>query len=166
MDTESPAYIVENEGFLDDDCSQELVPLKAWSDVSFLEWQHLCENQKTSVTSLEYVFQTHITNDVTLSVLRQALGENHDFKNWEKYKNGKVFKASEDAFKAILGTPNGSGSAWLLIGHKPQLGIKSISEVTVIGQKVEYSTTESEWVAAIVSKIDEDWKSLVNWDGK
>ena len=49
---------------------------------------------------------------------------------WAPGPEGFTWAAETEA-KALLGTPNGSGIAWLLIQHKRQLGWKMVDSVTL-----------------------------------
>lgn len=42
---------------------------------------------------------------------------------------------TEEAGLALLGSPNGAGCGFLLIGHKKELGVKKITKVTVLSGK-------------------------------
>ena len=43
-----------------------------------------------------------------------------------------MFGPGEEAFLALLGTPNGAGSVYLLMQHKRALGRKTIGRVVVV----------------------------------
>lgn len=43
----------------------------------------------------------------------------------------KTFDARDERAQALLGTPNGSGVAWVLIQRKRYLGIKVVDKVTM-----------------------------------
>ncbi|KAJ5899320.1 hypothetical protein N7495_004064 [Penicillium taxi] len=140
---------IQSPGAVNRECPVDhLTKLQRWSDVSFLQWQELCRSRQHSVKKLNHVVQTLVTNPITESVLCKALGETENT-NWEKYKDGLILDSKGDAFTAVLGTPNGSGTAWMLIQHKDQLGLKKVSQITVYGIKV----LELKWVPALVFKI-------------
>jgi hypothetical protein len=62
---------------------------------------------------------------------------------------GTTFDMECEEGRAILGTPNGAGTAWLLIQHKKQLGDRRIEKVTIF-----YAENESDlW----------RWPSLLFW---
>ncbi|KAJ5901621.1 hypothetical protein N7495_002149 [Penicillium taxi] len=119
-----------------------LVKLRKWSDVTYLEWQNLCNKAGTSVDSLKYLIRSLIQNQLTASIIAQALGEESDFDEWKNYEDGVTFEHGSEKFNALLGTPNGSGSAWILIQHKSQLGLKRISKIKVYGQQIGASIWE------------------------
>ena len=45
---------------------------------------------------------------------------------------GISFDIERKEAKAILGTPNGKGVAWLLAQHRAQLGEKTVKKVTLV----------------------------------
>ena len=107
-----------------------LVPLRQWSDVVFLQWKDLFKtsNAKDDITDLRYVFRITISNeDSTALILKAVKNKGAEFGYWP----GTEFEPQSDEFKAILGSPNGAGVAWFLIDHKAQLGMKTVSKITV-----------------------------------
>ncbi|KAK4542065.1 hypothetical protein LTR36_007096 [Oleoguttula mirabilis] len=105
-----------------------LVPLAAWSDVQFLKWQHLCTLAGTDVRSLKYIFRSNIVNDVTRNVIFAALAKS-GIKTGPPPWPGKKYSMDSEEGKALLGTPNGNGVAWILFSHRAQLGWKTIESV-------------------------------------
>ncbi|KAJ5895083.1 hypothetical protein N7495_006774 [Penicillium taxi] len=152
--SQSPAYTsyIEN---CDDGkpLVDPLVPLSVWSDVSFLEWQNLCSIYGASVQSLKHVVQSHIVNSETLEILPTALDESGTDVDWEKYKDGKKFTGGA-TFEALLGTPVASGTSWMLIQHKNQLGLKRIASITIMGQHLNNEYIK-EWVPAMILTIED-----------
>lgn len=67
----------------------------------------------------------------------------------------KVFSMNTDEGKALLGTPNGKGVAWLLINHKAQLGMKQIKEVKVWKAWKEEESSEASSEASDDASDDE-----------
>lgn len=116
---------------------EQYPPLRKWSDVISLLW---IDAAGSKAANLKHVIRSVVTNRETLSVMRRAVGEgefDEKFQDWGKFDpidtNGRTFRPSEDAFYALLYTPNGRGIGWSLIQHKAQLGIKTVSEITVFG---------------------------------
>ncbi|KAJ5908840.1 hypothetical protein N7495_001522 [Penicillium taxi] len=140
------------------DCPVEhMTKLRKWSDVVFLQWQRLCQQRKASVKNLKYIVRSFITNTTTKTIMRQVLGEAQDFNDWKKYKKGISFDRSNQYFNGLLGTPNVASSAWLLINHKPQLGKKRISEITIRGsfRPKSKENSKAEWVPVMILKIED-----------
>ena len=107
----------------------EVIPLKQWSDLVFLAWQNFQQKQaepEARMQNLRYVFRMQIANVDTESIVSRVMG-GVAASVWP----GKTFKMTTDEGKALLGTPHGSGIAWLLAQHKKQLGLKTVDEVTV-----------------------------------
>ncbi|KAF7173943.1 hypothetical protein CNMCM5623_006162 [Aspergillus felis] len=103
------------------------VKLKQWSDVAFLNWQQECSATGASVSNLKAVIRFSISNTDSGNIIAQVTGG-------ETIGGGKkpmVFEAGNSNFNALLGTPNGSGVAWLLINHKAQMGLKTIASISL-----------------------------------
>ena len=92
-----------------------------WSDVTFALWAAIVPLVGGGIENLRYIARSWVTNDVTLSIIDAALL--HPVR-------AKTFAANEEAFLALLGTPNGVGVAYLLMQHKKALGLKTLSRVT------------------------------------
>lgn len=106
-----------------------------WSDVTFLQWQKMAGQ---NIGNLRHVFHTTVTNDETLEVMEGVLGEEPEWYFYDEYNglaNGLSFYPGGDDFNSLLYTPNVRGLAWLLIQHKPQLGHKRISKITLFGKR-------------------------------
>ncbi|GFF94221.1 hypothetical protein IFM53868_07470 [Aspergillus udagawae] len=107
------------------------VKLKQWSDVVFLNWQQECSAAGTSVSGLKAVIRFSIANTDAGNIIAQVTGG----QTIGGYKNPMVFKPGESNYNALLGTPNGSGVAWLLINHKAQMGVKTIASISLFRSK-------------------------------
>ena len=117
LNNESPAH-VENPPPKD-----QLVPLRSWSDIVFLEWLNQCDpinKEPEKAKSLKHVFRNNIINSETEgTVIKASGGHINDVGN---YDNAKVFDMPSDEALAMLGTPNGLGVAYLLAQHKDSIG--------------------------------------------
>jgi hypothetical protein len=73
--------------------------------------------------------------------MQQAIGEADDFKDWDKYspiqENGRTFKSGFNKYYALFYSPNGRGIGWMLIQHKTQLGLLTVSLIMVFGSDGE-----------------------------
>jgi hypothetical protein len=98
--------------------------LKFWSDAAFLQWK-LCA---TETSKLQYVLRYNVMNEATNFVVDSINAANGtEMAAWP----GVAYDAESEEGRALLGTPNGSGVAFMLIQHKEQLGRKKIGKVTV-----------------------------------
>jgi len=106
-----------------------VVPLKQWSDVTFLMWQ---EHAVANIKSLRYVFVTNIVNDDSYAIIKNVLDRHKTNirSPWPELELEMHGQYQSDA-RALLGTPNGRGVAYLLATHKQQLGFKVINSVTI-----------------------------------
>lgn len=127
-----------------------IVKLRAWSDVVYLQWQKLCKVRRDPVSNLNWVIRSHMENELTQTIVRQALGLPRNFKSWDKMPK-KTFRTGESQFRALLATPNGRGTPYLLIQHKNrnQLGVRKVSEITVQPQNLN-----GKWLPMMIQKIE------------
>ncbi|KAF7869926.1 hypothetical protein EAF04_004710 [Stromatinia cepivora] len=93
--------------------------LQAWSDITFLEWSEECASHKTPLTNLNHVIQCHITNEETIEVIEEILGERGTkLTPW----GCKILMGDESGHgTALLGTPNGKGIGWILAQRRDSL---------------------------------------------
>ena len=116
---------------------REAPALQAWSDAIFLEWQNIATTTGQNIQNIQYIFQFDISNDDTNDIVDQAVlnVDPQGIGGWP----GHVLPMSTNEGKAILGTPNGNGQAWLLATHKAQFGLKTIESVRVwaVGDELE-----------------------------
>ncbi|EUC44805.1 hypothetical protein COCMIDRAFT_5938 [Bipolaris oryzae ATCC 44560] len=139
VDNESPSQILLREG-----CEKggkgrggALPELRYWSDVVFLQWQIIAGGN----ANLRFVVRLGITNAATLDILGRVLRKDGvvDEERTVGLERNVVWRVQEDeeSVAAILGTPNGSGVARLLMHHKRELGHKVVEEVRLVGWKGE-----------------------------
>ncbi|KAK5123897.1 hypothetical protein LTR85_002093 [Meristemomyces frigidus] len=113
----------------------DIVPLAAWSDIVFLEWQNICTLAGQHVSNLQYIFRSYIVNEATQEVIWQAL-KNVGITDGPPKWPGKEFDMSTNEGKAILGTANGNGVAWIVMSHRAQLGTKTVKSVVVFDDQI------------------------------
>jgi hypothetical protein len=115
-----------------EDLPSDFPALLHWSDVAFLHWKATILN-RTASKELKYVFRSGIQNDRTLEIVDKVLERNsiETLPEWP----GVTFDIDTAEAQALLGTPNGSGTAFLLIQHKRQLGHKMVEKVTMFYEK-------------------------------
>jgi hypothetical protein len=94
-----------------------------WSDITFIEWKTQAGER---IKELHYVFQANIMNQESKMVIERAAGGPNNLQ-WP----GKVFEMASSEGRAILGSPNGRGVAFLLATHKELLGQRIIERVLV-----------------------------------
>ncbi|OAL04328.1 hypothetical protein IQ06DRAFT_290457 [Phaeosphaeriaceae sp. SRC1lsM3a] len=147
------------------------LPLYHWSDITYLQWliasstttvtqspasttdaTHPLETSSappaaTSPAPIKYIFRVGIQNVPTYSILNKIMIK-HNRDTYEIWP-GVAFPIDSEEGKAILGTPNGAGVAWLLAQHKKELGNLAIKKVTVF-----YAENESDLCR---------WPSLCFW---
>ena len=95
-----------------------------WSDASFAMWQAISALARTDIRNLRHIARAYINNRETISIIGRAVPQ--------QFRCVRAFKPSDEAFMALLGTPNGMGGVYLLMQHKPSLGYKTIARAVVI----------------------------------
>ncbi|KJX97940.1 hypothetical protein TI39_contig452g00018 [Zymoseptoria brevis] len=108
-----------------------IVPLKNWSDATFLTWLELFLDGEHGGDPkvLQHVFHYNVVNDESKEGFRSVLGMDVEFppQPWP----GTSFDIRTPQGLATLSLPNGRGLAWLLAQHKVQLGIKVVDRVNI-----------------------------------
>lgn len=97
--------------------------LSNWSDMAFLQWRLL----GSIASNLRYVLRHRITNEITESIVESINAASAtEILQWP----GRTYDANSLEGQALLGTPNGSGVAFMLYQHKHDLGLKVINKIT------------------------------------
>jgi hypothetical protein len=130
-----PAHIVAE--------SEMIIPvpkLEHYSDIAYLQWSD--PRLRHLPNDLQHVIRMRIENDETLAVIERVLAvdyrkEHRTPEYWVSDVEGLTWDIETEAAKALLGTPNGSGVAWLLVQHKTQLGWKVVESVTLFWEQVD-----------------------------
>jgi hypothetical protein len=110
--------------------------MKQWSQAAFAQWLIQASGRNVPINSLKFVIRSWVTNGETQDQVFQALRsvgatEVPNFANRKVFSRTATDAAEADGFYAILGTPNGAGSGFLLATHKTELGVKRFKSVTV-----------------------------------
>jgi hypothetical protein len=98
--------------------------LKHRSDVAFLQWK----SRAFKGAELKYVLRYQVMNH-SANYMVEALS----FANCDETveRPGTIYDGASEEGQALLGTPNRSSVAWLLIQHKEFLGNKIVDKITV-----------------------------------
>ena len=114
----------------------DLPPLRRWSDATFLVWTNACKNDAACIYKLQYIVHNDVVNYECQWVAKYlVIGRpNVGFVTWDDWP-GQSFGTDTDAGKAILGCPNGRGTAYLLLQHRGTFGTKTIESVTIYGNE-------------------------------
>lgn len=72
-----------------------------------------------------------------------------------KWDNRLTLDATENQneFNAVLGSPNGAGTAYFLITHKGQLGVKSINKIDIWVPNIPFTVVGTSPAGADAVKI-------------
>ncbi|KAK5008297.1 hypothetical protein LTR28_004175, partial [Elasticomyces elasticus] len=85
--------------------------LRQWADVTWLEWQRQVQQAGGShrASDLRWVFVSTIVSQQTEQLIGRALGANRELKLWPGDVVADDAAGGRDAFRALLGSPNGRG---------------------------------------------------------
>ena len=118
-----------------------LPELQHWSDMAYLQWTD--PRLQTLPGDLKDVIRSRIENETTIAVIERIIagrGYREGFKTPGCYypdAAGLSWGMETEEAKALLGTPNGSGVARLLVQHKRQFGWKVVESVTLFWDAVD-----------------------------
>ncbi|KAL8737002.1 MAG: hypothetical protein Q9181_002113 [Wetmoreana brouardii] len=87
--------------------------------------------------ALKYIFKHQVTTEEIRSVMEAAAGK-PDMALDAKWP-GRRFLGGSEQFKALLGTPHGKGTVWLLIDHRNDMSNKGIEAVTMFTTNEDYN---------------------------
>lgn len=125
-----PGVIVAASNVGYDDETGKKMPWK-WSTLVGSLWIQACAKDKLDASGLKWVLRDTITNTDTKNVLQEAFNRAKvNMKTLDTIE--KTFTRKDEAFYAILGTPNGNGIPWILKEWADHLGKKTITSITVI----------------------------------
>lgn len=132
---------------VDDIRRNPMIPGPHWSDMTYAIWQDTCVNSGVSTQNLQFIIQYVIMNDVTLNVINEISRRLKSKGPWTVYPYG----ATADHFRAILGTPNGYGTVYLLGEHETSLGHRTIAYIS-------YYLSESRFANLVFKLLPETGK--------
>ncbi|KAL8938632.1 MAG: hypothetical protein Q9211_003116 [Gyalolechia sp. 1 TL-2023] len=105
-----------NPAITNEDRDKRLPTISTLADLMWLAWNTVSPNPK----ALRYLARDKIFNEETLTVMDYLfLRDRKDTRNvpWP----GLAYRGDSDEGKALLATPNGRATAWLLIDHAPEM---------------------------------------------
>ncbi|KAF3066282.1 hypothetical protein CFAM422_009275 [Trichoderma lentiforme] len=112
--------------------------VRRWSDATWMQWVKACNDAGfNDLSNVRYIFRASVLNTSSLDLLFQALRERYSNSPtippigvWNNRLTLDVNQNSRQFF-AVLGSPNGSGVAYLLRTHKGSLGVKTVNKVDI-----------------------------------
>ncbi|EFQ94482.1 hypothetical protein CFE70_006410 [Pyrenophora teres f. teres 0-1] len=113
-------FIIATENMKYNNHTTQFIELNYWSDIAFLAWTEPAADEEKRGGDLKYVLRWAITNKDTVEVTSELLANYRVEKGisdeeWNPVWPGISFDADSEQGHALLGTPNGSGVAWLLL---------------------------------------------------
>ncbi|KAF1989200.1 hypothetical protein K402DRAFT_419009 [Aulographum hederae CBS 113979] len=128
--------------------TETVIPeLNRWSDVAFLTYEYLAReagDDEYDVKGIKYIQQTHVMNADTQRIVAEVIERTGGV--YQKWDRAVEISMDSEEGRALIGTPNGVGTAWFLMceffpgwrcsvdsdrNHKKQLGVKSIRGIKV-----------------------------------
>ncbi|OQO00624.1 hypothetical protein B0A48_13114 [Cryoendolithus antarcticus] len=106
------------------DSRHPIVKLRIWSDITFLTYKKYCEDHSFVVADLQAVAHRFVAKLQTIKILEALLGQDKP-----SLEHAKVLYGEDLA--ALIATPSGQGSVWLLTQHKAALGKRGITTARV-----------------------------------
>lgn len=106
----------------DEETMRNLPDLQHWSDVTFLMWQKFSD--PISLKGLKRIVHCGIHNPDTENTIEKVIGSSK-----ANYPGHIYTRADGDNFAALLRTPNGLGTAYLVAQHRDQLGEKKVQSI-------------------------------------
>nr|OQO32671.1 hypothetical protein B0A51_00049 [Rachicladosporium sp. CCFEE 5018] len=106
------------------DSHYPIAKLRTWSDITFLTFRKYCEDHSFAVADLQAVAHRSIANPQTMQILEALLG-----KDKPSFEHAKVLYGEDLA--ALIATPSGQGSVWLITQHKAALGERGITSARI-----------------------------------
>ena len=104
-----------------------------WSTVVGTLWQMACTKDDLPASSLKMILRSTITNPDTKDVLKEALlRAKVNMRTLDTIE--KTFTRVDEAFYAILGSPNGNGVTWLLQEFAEDFGKKTVTKIVVVAE--------------------------------
>lgn len=155
MEILSPAKYLETETASFDNASipAGLPVLQHWSDITFLQWQELA-SKPTELQGLRRVMHRKVSNENTKAIIKHVLEKRGKFETREVIAwTEKNLEGDGDDFLALLGSPNGYGTAFMLAQHKAQLGWKSVKSITVYQSKQRILVFELEDLSSAIGYV-------------
>lgn len=102
-----------------------------WSDVVWAYWLSLCKEQKADPSELRWIFRQFITNEFTKAIIDKIFAGPEYTSLAADAPYTTTVKPTDDAFFALLKTPNVVGPVYMLLDHPNGLRRKTIKDIIV-----------------------------------
>ncbi|KAL8706535.1 MAG: hypothetical protein Q9201_000408 [Fulgogasparrea decipioides] len=125
--TASPTYklLDDNPGITAAEAQTRIPPLNKLSDSLWTIWKDLNGNNIQNARKLRYIGRSTIANPDTRYIMRGIFfkAKRHKLVPWP----GLRYTLHDEEGQALLATPNGLATAWLLIDHNSILGARDLA---------------------------------------
>ena len=112
--------------------TESLPDLRHWSDVTWLVWKQLVEEEGGRRDSLRYFIRRHVPEEDVSTVMRQVLGRHstHKRETAPGWEDRIIITPDMYGFYALLATPELKDICYLLLQHQDKgLGKKKIANI-------------------------------------
>ena len=109
-----------------------------WSQAAFAEWEYLAGSRDVDTSSLSYIIRSWVTNTETQDQVVEALrgvGRTSipGIASRQVFRRTSTNQAEVDGFYAMLGTPNGASTGFLVATHIRESLVSNGSQVLPFG---------------------------------
>lgn len=129
----STKYVIERYGL--DDKGVHSPPLSHKSDIAFLEWKRACTKYGVNTRGLKHVFLSVILTEETQKAVKDVLERKgkaiEGFDELPDWREAECLTLDTVYGKAMLGTIQLQGIAWMLLQHREHLGRKTIKQICI-----------------------------------
>ncbi|KAM7211890.1 hypothetical protein V8F06_012732 [Rhypophila decipiens] len=126
------AININNKYFKRKDIPRTEYEIQELSDMMFLTWSKYVDQAGADRRNIRHIIHHQVQNPDTMRFLAEALGVSGP--QDPGAVRGMTFFPHQDEYKVLLASPNGSAVAYFLFDHKDQLGVKTVSQVTVFSR--------------------------------
>ncbi|OTA98602.1 hypothetical protein M426DRAFT_107628 [Hypoxylon sp. CI-4A] len=110
--------------------------IRQWSQAAWGEWEYWANAVLDNSGDLRYVIRSWVTNTATQDQIVEALRATGNdllpgIRDRVTFNRNSEDPAEANAFYALLGTPNGASTGYLLASHKGKIGIKRVGSISV-----------------------------------
>ncbi|KAI4237975.1 MAG: hypothetical protein LQ352_007904 [Teloschistes flavicans] len=121
-DTESPTSRLKrgDPSITDDEIARRIPPLNRLSDAMWTVWKDLSGDNIQNARLLRYIGRSNVVNDDSKAIMQKIFtkAKSSETVPWP----GLTYTMYDEQGQALLGTPNGIATAYLLIDHHTILG--------------------------------------------
>ncbi|KAL8967825.1 MAG: hypothetical protein Q9197_005212 [Variospora fuerteventurae] len=143
--------IICNENFADKDPNPP--EKRLWpSEILWQIWERTAVRQQSTTSTLRAIARSTIINESTQNIIWQSTQSSTSSREGEK---GYVeYTSKDEAYYAILGSPNGGSTMRMLLDHKSEHGFRTVDKIVIISKdRMTPANPESRTLIILLSGI-------------